>query len=165
MILRISTKLGRRLRVTPRESLALDPNPFADWSVRDFTVERLGYILVTHTTSLYSAVLPGRGIADESRLIEEIMSFLREILTGDGFGLIFQRRVVPSTVTVSWSKALNRSVTGSMNDLVVQAQHCLIGKGLSPYDTSFRLNQIPMGALDYGYPRKAFEQLIDSGLK
>ena len=69
--------------------------------------------------------------------------------------------------TVTFAKALNRSVTGSMNDLIKHATYWLTEDEVSPHELGFRLNDIPMSALDrsksdfYWKPREAFKQLAD----
>jgi len=158
MILRLSTKLARKLLVTPSKVLPADANPFADWSAHLFTADRTQYILVTNTASLYSAVMYGKGITNDSLLIQRTLNLLSEVMSDDGFRFLFDRLVAPSSARVALSKALNRAVTGSMNELVYQAKGYLIEDELSPYDTSFRLNQIPMGQLKYALPKEAFVQ-------
>jgi hypothetical protein len=58
-------------------TLALDEDPLADWSAGLFLVGRLQYILLTNTKSLYSTVLPGKGVTDESVFIERAVSSIR----------------------------------------------------------------------------------------
>jgi hypothetical protein len=159
MILRLSQKLAKKIKEAPSQSLPPDPNPFADWSAHLFTAERTQFIIVSNTPSLYSAVLYGRGIADGSQLILRALDCLREFMVDDGQEFIYRRFIAPATETVRFSKALNRSITGSMNDLVFHAKMWLIERDLSPYDTSFRLNEIPMSGLDYRSPREAFKAL------
>ena len=54
---------------------------------------------------------------------------------------------------------LNRSVTGSMNDLVYRAKAWLMEGNLSPQDASFKLNEIPMSALGHANPRERLKSL------
>jgi hypothetical protein len=58
----------------------------ADWSARLFTAARAQYILITHTTTLYSMVMPGKGVTDEVKLRQRMTSAMIEILGNDGFG-------------------------------------------------------------------------------
>ena len=63
-----------------------------------------------------------------------------------------------------FAKALDRSVTGSMNDLIKHATYWLSEVDQSPFDVGFRLNDIPMSALassgsPYGKPGEAFRAL------
>ena len=80
-------------------------------------------------------------------------------MVDDGFEFICRRLVAPATGTVQFSKALNRSVTASMNDLVYHAKMWLTEGDLSPFDTSFRLNKIPMSRFGYRNPREVFKGL------
>jgi hypothetical protein len=57
---------------------------------------------------------------------------------------------------VQFSKALNRSLTGSMNDLVVHAKRWLIEQNLPLPEIAARLNDIPFSSLGYRNPREAF---------
>jgi hypothetical protein len=67
---------------------------------------------------------------------------------------------------VSFAKALNRSVTGSVNDHIHAAKF-MLEDDLSPHDVGFRLNETPMSALNgpdrrkYGYPKEVFVNLLD----
>ncbi len=159
MIVRVSAKLGTKIHLNPAKSLPADPNPFADWSAHLFTADRAQYILVTNTASLYSMVMIGKGITDDCRFLDEVTSYMSEFIRDDGHTFIFERLIAPSMVHVSFSKALNRAVTGSMNDLVFQAKVRLIEQEMSPYDTSLLLNDVPMGYLKYDMPRQAFLKL------
>lgn len=158
MILRLSTKLARKVHVPPPEALPLDDNPYGDWSANVFNVGRRQYILVTNTVSLYSAIMRGAGITTGAELVGKTVELLEEALARDGFRLLFERLVVPSPTEVVLSKALNRSVTGSMNDFVQQARLFLTDRQLSPHDASAQLNRTPMGALDFAFPIEVFSQ-------
>jgi hypothetical protein len=69
MIFRISQKLAKKLKEGELPSLPLDENPYADWSAHLFTVARTQYIIMANTKSLYSVVMYGTGITDDSRAI------------------------------------------------------------------------------------------------
>jgi|SRR6516225_1577685 hypothetical protein len=95
------------------------------------------------------------------------MSGIRELMEADGQEFAYHRFIVPATGSVRFAKALNRSVTGSMNDMIRHATYWLTEGDLSPFDVGFRLNEIPMSALGntglpYGMPRKAFKAMAHS---
>ena len=50
-----------------------------------------------------------------------------------------------------------------MNDLVFQAQIDLIEGAMSPFDVSFRLNEVPMSYLEHFTPRASFQHLAVEG--
>ena len=85
----------------------------------------------------------------------------------DGQAFVYQRFIAPASGTVNFAKALNRSVTGSMNDLIGHAKYWLENDEFSPFDIGFKLNETPMSALTndgshgYGLPSEAFKLLAD----
>ena len=156
MILRISDKLGRKIKEQPSKVLSLESNPYADWTARLFTESRAQYIMISNTTSLYSMVMFGKGISDEFTFTNSVTSHMSEYIREDGFKLIFERIIMPSMNVISFSKALSRSVTGSMNDLEFQAKTILCGGTVSPWDVSGELNDIPFSYIEYKRPRDMF---------
>ncbi|MBT7913138.1 hypothetical protein HN588_04430 [Candidatus Bathyarchaeota archaeon] len=159
MIIRVSAKLAKKIHLTPSQSLPADDNAFADWSTHLFTADRTQYILITNTASLYSMVMFGKGITNDGQFLDRMTSYMGEFIRDDGFGFIYERLIVPSMERVSFSKALNRSVTGSMNDLVFMAKTRLVEGEVSPYDVSFWLNEVPMSYIKYGKSKDAFQSL------
>lgn len=161
MILRLSAKLAKKIKTNPQAVLPADENPFADWSAHLFTADRTQYIILTNTTTLYSTLLYGRGISDDNRFLDQALTTLREFMALDGLGSMYQRFVSPVSGEVRFSKALNRSVTGSVNDLIQAAKWLTVEKELSPFDVAEELNKTPMSMLKYGSPRDAFVALGD----
>jgi hypothetical protein len=145
---------------------ALPPheNPLADWSAHLFVAGRTHYLLLSNTRSLYSTVLYGKGVTTDSHFSGRSLGGLREFLEADGQAFAYRRHIAPAAASVRFAKALDRSVTGSMNDLLRHATYWLAGGDQSPFDVGFRLNDIPMSALasggsPYGKPREAFRAL------
>jgi hypothetical protein len=127
--------------------LLVDDNPFADWSAHLFVADRTQYILLSNTKSLYSIVMFGKGITSGNYFIERAWSNIRELMEADGQEFVYRRFIVPAIGSVRFAKAQDRSVTGSMNDLVKHATYWLAADDISPFDVGFRLNDIPMSAL------------------
>lgn len=167
MILRPTLKLARKLRTSVTSSLPVADNVYADWSANLFTAGRFQYIILTHSTTLYSIILQGRGITDTSDLLDQGLSYLRQVMEGDDLGFHFERFVAPAAGVVELSKALSRSTTGSMNDLIFHARFLLLD-GLSPLEVSMKLHRLPMSQLGtgpgrLGYPDVAFRNLKPPG--
>jgi hypothetical protein len=166
VIFRLSQKLNTKIKTGTTQALSLDANPYADWSAHLFTADRTQYILLSNTKSLYSVVMYGKGITDDSQFLDRALSSIREFMQDDGQQFAFHRFIGPAAGTVSFAKAFNRSVTGSMNELVFQAVMWLTEGDLSPHDVSFRLNDILISSLPslrgggYGRPREAFKMLL-----
>ncbi len=131
-----------------------------------FLVGRSQYILLTNTKSLYSTVLPGKGITDEKTFVERAVSSIREFMAADRQKSVYERLVAPGSGSVRFAKALNRSVTGSMNDMTKHAVFWLAAGDVSPVEIGSRLKGIPMSALKHdgsthGFPRDAFKAMVD----
>jgi hypothetical protein len=84
------------------------------------------------------------------------------LLQHDEQEFVYQRFIAPTSGTVRFAKALDRSVTGSMNDLVVHAKLWLTEDELSPFDVGFKLNDIPFSSLKFVKPREAFKAMAGS---
>ena len=95
MIFRLSEKLNAKIKAGTLATLPLDENPFADWSAGLFLVGRSQHILVTNTKSLYSTVMYGKGITDDSTFIDRALSNLREFLADDSQQFIYRRFIDP----------------------------------------------------------------------
>jgi hypothetical protein len=168
MTFRLSQKLNAKIKAGTLRTQPLDENPFADWSAALFVAGRTQYILLSNTKSLYSTVMYGKGITDDGYFIERALSNIREFMQDDGQEFIYQRFIAPASASVRFAKALDRSVTGSMNDLIRHATAWLAEGDLSPHDVGIRLNDIFLSALPgsksapYGRPRDAFRELVGS---
>jgi hypothetical protein len=166
MIFRLSQKLNAKIKAGTMPALPLDENPFADWSAHLFVADRTQYILLSNTKSLYSTVIYGRGITDESQFLDHALSGLRDFMQQDGLEFVFRRFIAPAGATVQFAKALDRSVTSSINQLVFHATAMLVEDGLSPFEVGFNLNDVLLSAIapsksaKYGKPQEAFKALM-----
>jgi hypothetical protein len=165
MIFRPSQKLNAKMRVGTLEAVSLDENPLADWSAHLFVAGRSQYIFLSNTKSLYSMVMYGKGITNDDQFMARALSSIREFMEEDGQGFVYHRFIAPATASVRFAKALDRSVTGSMNDLIRHAAFWLDEGEISPFDVGFRLNDTllsalaPSDSIPYGKPRDAFRAL------
>ena len=159
MIFRVTQKLAKRIGITPSRCLPPDENPFADWSGHLFTARRVHYVIITNTPSLYSLLMDGRGITDDNQFLRRTLSHMSKFMAHDGNDFVFRRLIAPETRRVAYSKTWNRRVMGSMNDLVLHAKIHLVDGGMSPFDASAKLNEMPMSYLGYGTPKHAFRSL------
>ena len=122
---------------------------------------------MANTKALYSVVMYGKGITDSSEFISRALSALREFMADDGQSFVYQRLIAPTSGNVRFAKALDRSVTGSINELVKFAKVWLEEGEISPHDVGFKLNDVLLSALArsksdfYGKPREAFKSLAE----
>lgn len=159
MIFRLSQKLNARIKAGALTARPLNENPFADWSAHLFSADRTQYILLTHTKSLYSAVTYARGITNDNCFINRALSVVREFMEEDGLAFAYHQFIAPNCGRIYFAKALDRSVTGSMNDLVMIATLHLAEGRLAPFDVGFRLNKTPFSSLAYSSPRAVFKAI------
>lgn len=163
MIIRTSASLNKRIHVRPKESLPLYPNPYTDWTARLFVADCDEYIIVTNTTSLYSALMLGHGVTDEDTFIQRCIVAIRDQLDGDGKAFLFERLVAPETGRIAFSNTLNAAVTKSMNEIVRRAKFYIEERGHSAFATARWLGGYPMVALDHASPREAFVKMPIAG--
>ena len=167
MILRLSQKLNSKIKAGRVKGAPLDENPYADWSCHIFSVSRTQYIIMSNTLSLYSCVMYGKGIANDGVFIKCVLEAIRDMLNDDGHQFAYRKFIAPASGIIQFSTALNRSVTGSMNDLINHAKFRLEGDQISPSEVGFELNKILLSILgdkeakrDYGTPEVAFKNLV-----
>jgi hypothetical protein len=163
MIFRLTLKLAKKLGLGPLPALSSDKNrnPLLDWHAHVFTAQRLQYIILTNTASLYSLVMPGRGIANDRQFVRGARSCMKELLDIDVAETLFAETIEPATEDgkALFSKSTDRRVAGSMNDLIFQAKFYLAEGYKSPHDTAILINESPMSYLNYDKPREAFRKL------
>ena len=160
MIFRLSQKLNTKIKAGTLGAQALHENPFADWSAHIFSADRTQYIIICNTRSLYSTVMYAKGITNDNLFITRALGGLREFMEDDGQEFIYTRLISPASATVRFAKALDRSVTGSVNDLIYHATMYLIEDEMAPHDVGFKLNEIPFSTLTYANPRETFKSLV-----
>ena len=121
MILRLTQKLGSRLKAGSLKPMPMDEAPIADWTGHLFFFNRTPYIILCNTATLYSAVLFGNGITNDSIVIPRVLTTLRAAMEADGLEFAYERFIVPRTGLIYFASGFSRSVTGSMNELVAYA--------------------------------------------
>lgn len=161
MIFRLSTKLATKLKAAPLLSLPLADVPLNDWSGHLFAVHRVHYLIIANTASLYSTILVGRGIVDCQGFAEAAVSAIRETLQADGLGHIAARVELPDESVIQFSKALNRSIVASVNDLVYHAKFWIGERQATLTHTCNNLNDMPLGTFDFQSARQMIGKLMN----
>ena len=111
--------------------------------------------------------MTGKGITNEKRFAENALNCIRDFTADDAQQLAFRKFISPESEPVHFAKALNRSVTSSMNQLVEYAQDLLIEDEMSPHEVGFKLNDFLLSAIaakkedGYGRPKEAFQRMVD----
>jgi len=170
MLFRLSQKLGAKIKAGKLVQAPLHADPLLDWSAQSFAVGRTQYILLSNTKSLFSTILLAKGCTDLPRFIERAVSGIRECLEAHGDERVFRDFIAPHAGIVRFAKALNRSVTGSMNEQIRCAGFCMVDGDLSLLELGQRLNDNLLSAIassgsTFGRPRDAFRELVGATLK
>lgn len=155
MIIRLSQKLSKKIKVLDLPVAASHANPFLDWHAHLFTCDRAQYIMATNTASLFSVFMHGAGVTEYGEFIDRLSDTLKDVLHAINADLIFSKVIVPGMKEVRFAKAQDRRVIGSMNDNISFAKYLVRNEGCSPFDLSMRMREyihLSLGA----YPVQAF---------
>ncbi|MDD4050581.1 MAG: hypothetical protein PHR28_01605 [candidate division Zixibacteria bacterium] len=161
MILRVTQKLARKIKVAPASCLDPDPEPYGDWTANLFVAARRQYIIISNTRSLFTVLTFGREITDKDEFINRFLMVLELFLTRQRLEPIYFGRIAPASETIVFSKTGDKRVLGSMNDLVIEARTAIAYRGRSLFDAAAGMNDMPMGMLKYHFPRKEFLALLE----
>ena len=154
LTLRLTQKLARRLRVDLPAEVPPAGHACADWCCQTFTFARHRYLLVTQATTFFSVVMLARGAGNASGLIKTVTSGLRTYLPQAGHAFAFEQLIAPQMMEVAFSPVKDRQILSVMNEFIQMAPYFLTD--LSPFETSDRLNQCPVGPLDGHSPARVF---------
>jgi hypothetical protein len=128
MILRATKKLATKLNINSLRDFEGQITALEEWYGDSFSVGNLEFILLTNAFSLYSKLIPGKGITD-LRIFEEAIA--NRILV---------------------YKTANRSVVGSMNDMISHTKFYMTNYKMSLSEISDKLNKMPFSYLKYKSP-------------
>ena len=140
MVIHLTKKLQSKLHAPVVAQEHIETSPHLRWYANLFTADRSQYILTTNAASLFSVVLPKRGLTHDGVYIARFLDALREHMEDAGFELIYQRCVAPYTGAITLAKSEDRSVMGSMNDIINTCTFMLEDGDISVYGLSREIN-------------------------
>ena len=150
---RCTQRVLRRLGIEAIADAPVSTTRLGDWYINLLLVRRHRLLIFVSEPTLLSVFIP---VNELSTLIPRFRRGLAEVLQALGAPTRAIEAEISDTETVAFAATVNRSVLGSMNDLIFQAkwelerdpQQTLLELGL-------RLSQIPCKPLGYRYPREA----------
>lgn len=157
MLLRLTDKLSKKLKIGPLTRVTEDPGPYLEWYAMLFTINGCQYILTTEAKSLFSLVMYGRGVTDEDIYLQHLFNNLKEYMHCMGNRLIYDRVIAPGTGRITMSKTSSKTVLGSMNVMTRLCASKLDGDDWMPWDLSECINTTPFKAIGRQYPKAAFQ--------
>ena len=152
MVLRVTKKLAQKLKINSLQDFEEKVSAFEEWYGHLFTADRNQYVLLTNAYSLYSVIIPGKGISNLDALIEMAGYWLTEVMKEEGCGELAGRFIPKSAEESEAYKTKDRGVLGSMNDMIFHAKFYLSEYHLPLVETAKRLNEIPYSFLKYKNP-------------
>lgn len=133
--------------------------PLADWCVRGFRVRRATYLMFTESLSLYSLIVPRRGITTAAKLRRAFATLVHEQFQHPTLGNAPATHILKLMADCRFARGRDRRVLGSVNDLVWMAQSHL-DYGDSIPKTIAGINQAPMGHLKMNSPNRELAELL-----
>lgn len=159
LTIRPTKMLARRLGIELPDVPPVVTNRVADWCAHEFRVSRYRYLIFCNTASLYPVVMSARGVTDDHKLIRRLLGGLQVCLVGIKLERQFQRWIAPEPVAVQWAPIPDRSLLGSINDLIFQAGYGISNRDYSPVELSRWLAATPMTALGGNSPDRVFPKV------
>jgi len=168
MTLRCTRVVRDRLHL-PRQTVP-EPPPstgrLGDWYVHLVHFGHPEFAIATSERSLLTVLFPARAL--RTTLEPNLRAALGSLLESLGVSREAIAREVAAMEPVTFGRATNRRVLGSMNELAFQAS-VLLERGDDLLTISRRLADTPMSAIgakrwDYGYPREVARELLTTHL-
>ena len=159
LTIRPTKMLARRLGIELPATPPAVSNRVADWCAHEFRTQRFKYLIFFNTASLYPVLTYARGVTDDHELIERLTEAMKLNLEGTKLEFQYQRWIAPELAAVQWAPIPDRSIMGSMNDLILMAKYHLKYEGDSPVELSRKLAQAPMSMLGMRSPDRVFPTL------
>ena len=151
--------LARRLGITVPLVPPPVSNRVADWCAHEFRFSRYRYLIFCNTASLYPVVMLATGVTDGEKLMMRMLGGLQTCLKGGALEQQFQQQILPAGPALQWAPIPDRSVLGSINELVFLAKCFLEARGDGPEELSRRLAHTPMMAMGGKSPEWIFPTL------
>ena len=155
LILRPTLKLAAKLKLGPLKDLPAANTPIADWCVRAFKCGRVSYLLFSNTNSLFSMVVPQRGVTNAKTLRTAFATAIHQNLDRAEHGQHHASAILAAMADCQFSRCHDRAVLSSINDLAWMAE-CHLAQGDSEAETIDLINQAPMGLLGMDNPARCF---------
>ena len=101
--------------------LPLHEHPLLDWSFQTFEFDRKQHVLISNTRTLFSAVFLAGRINTAHALMVAGLAAIEEQLDWHRLLDAYHKQCPAGSQVIRCAKSLNRSVIGSMNELIYPA--------------------------------------------
>jgi hypothetical protein len=159
LTIRPTKMLARRLGIDLPEVPPAVTNRVADWCAHEFKVSRYRYLIFCNTASLYPVVMMSTRVTDGPKLAARLLGGLQTCLRGGALEAQFRDRILVEGPIFQWAPIPDRSLLGSINELIFAAKIGLESREYGPAELSRWLAQTPMMALGGNSPDRVFAKL------
>ena len=133
------------------------------WHANLMYIDRRKCVLFVNDKTLFNFIAADVSRADIRNLGVLFRSLLQCMLSDEGLEASAKEKIMSEYDELGYAKTQNRSVLGSMNDLVFHYKyHIQDAGGVHSYEIPGiiqKLNRMPMGALEYAYPIEALRAM------
>ncbi len=133
------------------------------WHANLMYVDRRKCILFVNDKTLFNFIAADVSRADIRDLGVLFKSLLQCVLSDEGLEASAKEKIMSEYNELGYAKTQNRSVLGSMNDLVFHYKYLIQDAGgVHSHEIPGiiqKLNRMPMGALEYAYPIEALRAM------
>ena len=156
---RATVKLRKRLRVAVPTEEAKPTTALGDWCGNLLYFGSRQLVLCTSERSLLSVVLAARGLG--RRLLPDLQSAVAAVLDRIGVNQAAVAREIAEMRPMTLSKAVNRSVLGSMNDFAIGMAYRFEAVPDMPLlELALELGETPCSPLGYDSPTAVARRLL-----
>jgi hypothetical protein len=159
MILRATNKLAKKLNLKSLNKNDNKSSAFEEWYGNLFTAERKQYLIFTNAYSLFSVIMPGKGINSLEKFSDITSIWLSELLKEVNCDNLISRLVIKPNEIFDVYATNNRSVLSIMNEMVFFAQMDIIEEHPPLIEISKMVNNLIYGPIDYERPLNVIKQM------
>lgn len=167
-LIKCTKKLQKEMGLKPSNLAKSEPtfSYLGSWHANLIFINRKKCILFCNDKTLFNFIVPDitkKQIQNLEVLFKEHLSC---VLSAEGFPNSTLSKIMSEYESIGYSNTSNKSVLGSMNDLVFHYKDAILDAGgvhsyLVPSIIS-QLNHMPMGAIDYAYSIEALKALYQN---
>jgi hypothetical protein len=159
MTFRFTKDAKEKLRIPKLSNQIVSDNTIFEWFVGVFTIQRKKFFITTNAKTLYSVISDGSGICSSSKYFQLVLDDFFNQMLKDGLGKFFENYVKCTIDESICAKTNNRSILGSMNDLIFMSKMCLYEESVMKV-TSI-INKSPMSYINMDNPIDYSKRIID----
>jgi hypothetical protein len=138
------------------------------WHANLIFIDRKKCVVFTNDKTLFNFIATDVSRAQIRKLDTLFRGLLQCVLSNEGFGPAVKEKIMAEYDVVAYAKTNNRSVLGSMNDLIFHYKlHIQNAGGVHSYAVPGiirKLNRMSMQAISYKFPIDAMRSMFPSGV-